>query len=45
MNLQNISTAFCGTPLQRPQIFEAIQPVLRHPDKSCPIQVLRISPA
>lgn len=44
MNLQKINRAFCGTPNQRPQIFEAGLAVSGHPDKIHPVQVLRISP-
>lgn len=44
MNPQKISKAFCGTPDQRPQIFEANRAASRHPDKIHPVQVLRISP-
>lgn len=44
MNLQKICKAFCGAPLQRPQIFEAAQSMPCHPDKICPVQVLHICP-
>ena len=43
-NLSKISKAFYGTPNKYPQIFEANQPMLTHPDKIYPGQVLRIPP-
>jgi nucleoid-associated protein YgaU len=44
-NLSKISKAFYGTPNKYPQIFEANKPMLSHPDKIYPGQVLRIPPA
>lgn len=44
-NLSKISKAFYGTPNKYPQIFEANKPMLTHPDKIYPGQVLRIPPA
>ncbi len=41
-NLSKISKAFYGTPNKYPQIFEANKPMLTHPDKIYPGQVLRI---
>ena len=43
-NLSKISKAFYGTPNKYPQIFEANRPMLTHPDKIYPGQVLRIPP-
>ncbi len=43
-NLSKISKHFYGTPNKYPQIFEANQPMLTHPDKIYPGQVLRIPP-
>ena len=44
-NLSKISKEFYGTPNKYPQIFEANKPMLTHPDKIYPGQVLRIPPA
>lgn len=44
-NLSKISKAFYGTPNKYPQIFEANKPMLSHPDKIYPGQVLRIPAA
>ena len=44
-NLSKISKAFYGTPNKYTQIFEANKPMLSHPDKIYPGQVLRIPPA
>ncbi len=41
-NLSKISTQYYGTPNKYPQIFEANKPMLTHPDKIYPGQVLRI---
>ena len=41
-NLSKISKQYYGAPNKYPQTFEAIQPMLRHPDKIYPGQVLRI---
>jgi nucleoid-associated protein YgaU len=41
-NLSKISKTFYGTPNKYPQIFEANKPMLTHPDKIYPGQVLRI---
>ena len=41
-NLSKISKEFYGTPNKYPQIFEANKPMLTHPDKIYPGQVLRI---
>ena len=41
-NLSRISKEFYGTPNKYPQIFEANKPMLTHPDKIYPGQVLRI---
>ena len=41
-NLSKISKQFYGTPNKYPQIFEANQPMLTHPDKIYPGQLLRI---
>ena len=43
-NLSKISKAFYGTPNKYTQIFEANKPMLSHPDKIYPGQVLRIPP-
>ena len=43
-NLSKISNHFYGTPNKYTQIFEANQPMLSHPDKIYPGQVLRIPP-
>jgi nucleoid-associated protein YgaU len=44
-NLSKISKEFYGTPNKYPQIFEANKPMLTHPDKIYPGQLLRIPPA
>ena len=44
-NLSKISKQYYGTPNKYPQIFEANKPMLTHPDKIYPGQVLRIPPA
>lgn len=44
-NLSKISKAFYGTPSKYPQIFETNKPMLTHPDKIYPGQVLRIPAA
>jgi nucleoid-associated protein YgaU len=44
-NLSGISKAHYGTPNKYNQIFEANKPMLKHPDKIFPGQVLRIPPA
>lgn len=44
-NLSKISKEFYGTPNKYPQIFEANKPMLNHPDKIYPGQVLRIPAA
>ncbi len=44
-NLSKISKEFYGTPNKYPQIFEANKPMLTHPDKIYPGQMLRIPPA
>ena len=44
-NLSMISKQFYGTPNKHPQIFEANKPMLTHPDKICPGQVLRMPAA
>jgi nucleoid-associated protein YgaU len=44
-NLSKISKAFYGTPNKYPQIFDANKPMLTHPDKIYPGQVLRIPAA
>ena len=41
-NLSKISKQFYGTPNKYTQIFEANKPMLSHPDKIYPGQVLRI---
>jgi len=43
-NLSKISKQFYGTPNKYPQIFEANKPMLTHPDKIYPGQLLRIPP-
>lgn len=43
-NLSKISAMFYGTPGEHQKIFEANQPMLQHPDKIYPGQVLRIPP-
>ena len=43
-NLSKISQHFYGTPNKYPQIFEANKPMLTHPDKIYPGQLLRIPP-
>jgi nucleoid-associated protein YgaU len=43
-NLSKISKHFYGTPNKYPQIFDANKPMLTHPDKIYPGQVLRIPP-
>ena len=43
-NLSKISKQFYGTPNKYTQIFEANKPMLTHPDKIYPGQVLRIPP-
>jgi nucleoid-associated protein YgaU len=43
-NLSKISQAFYGTPNKYQGIFEANRPMLTHPDKIYPGQVLRIPP-
>lgn len=42
--LSKISKEFYGTPNKYMQIFEANQPMLKHPDKIYPGQALRIPP-
>ncbi len=44
-NLSKISAKYYGTPNKYPAIFEANKPMLTHPDKIYPGQVLRIPPA
>jgi nucleoid-associated protein YgaU len=44
-NLSKIAKKFYGDPNQYPKIFEANKPMLKHPDKIYPGQVLRIPPA
>jgi nucleoid-associated protein YgaU len=44
-NLSKISQQFFDTPNKYPQIFEANKPMLTHPDKIYPGQVLRIPAA
>ncbi len=44
-NLSKISKQFYDTPNKYPQIFEANKPMLTHPDKIYPGQVLRIPAA
>ncbi|MBS3996423.1 MAG: peptidoglycan-binding protein LysM [Hydrogenophaga sp.] len=44
-NLSTVSKQFYGTPDQYAKIFEANRPMLTHPDKIYPGQVLRIPPA
>jgi len=43
--LSKISKEFYGNPNKYPQIFEPNKPMLTHPDKICPGQLLRIAPA
>ena len=43
-NLSKIAKAFYGDPNKYPVIFEANRPMLSHPDKIYPGQVLRIPP-
>ena len=43
-NLSKISKQFYGTPNKYTQIFEANKPMLAHPDKIYPGQMLRIPP-
>ena len=43
-NLSKISKQYYGTPNKYPVIFEANKPMLTHPDKIYPGQVLRIPP-
>ena len=43
-NLSKISKQFYGSPNKYTQIFEANKPMLAHPDKIYPGQVLRIPP-
>ena len=43
-NLSKISKQFYGTPNKYTQIFEANKPMLTHPDKIYPGQMLRIPP-
>lgn len=43
-NLSKIAKAFYGDANQYPLIFEANKPMLKHPDKIYPGQVLRIPP-
>lgn len=43
-NLSKISKQFYDTPNKYPQIFEANKPMLTHPDKIYPGQLLRIPP-
>lgn len=43
-NLSKVSKEFYGTPNKYQQIFEANRPMLSHPDKIYPGQVLRIPP-
>ena len=43
-NLSKISKQFYGTPNKYTQIFEANKPMLSHPDKIYPGQMLRIPP-
>jgi nucleoid-associated protein YgaU len=44
-NLSKIAKEFYGNPNKYPQIFEANKPMLTHPDKIYPGQLLRIPPA
>jgi nucleoid-associated protein YgaU len=44
-NLSKISKQFYGDPNKYPKIFEANKPMLSHPDKIYPGQLLRIPPA
>lgn len=43
-NLSKIAKAFYGDPNKYPAIFEANKPMLKHPDKIYPGQMLRIPP-
>lgn len=43
-NLSKIAKQFYGNPNQYPKIFEANKPMLTHPDKIYPGQLLRIPP-
>ena len=42
--LSKISKTFYGDPMKYPVIFEANKPMLKHPDKIYPGQLLRIPP-
>ncbi|MGE5118319.1 MAG: peptidoglycan-binding protein LysM [Betaproteobacteria bacterium] len=44
-NLSKIAKQYYGDPNKYPRIFEANKPMLTHPDKIYPGQVLRIPPA
>ena len=44
-NLSKISKQYYGDPNKYQQIFEANKPMLKHPDKIYPGQLLRIPPA
>ncbi len=44
-NLSKIAKQFYGDPNKYPKIFEANKPMLTHPDKIYPGQLLRIPPA
>jgi nucleoid-associated protein YgaU len=44
-NLSKIAKAFYGDPNKYPAIFEANKPMLTHPDRIYPGQLLRIPPA
>jgi nucleoid-associated protein YgaU len=44
-NLSKIAKKFYGDPNKYPLIFEANKPMLKHPDKIYPGQLLRIPPA
>jgi nucleoid-associated protein YgaU len=44
-NLSKISKQFYGDPNKYPKIFDANKPMLTHPDKIYPGQLLRIPPA
>jgi nucleoid-associated protein YgaU len=43
-NLSKIAKQFYGNPNKYPVIFEANKPMLTHPDKIYPGQLLRIPP-
>jgi nucleoid-associated protein YgaU len=43
-NLSKIARAFYGDPNKYPAIFEANKPMLKHPDRIYPGQLLRIPP-